>query len=70
MAVALTLCRGCGGSFQSTTAFDDHRTGSHAADTRRCRTPAEMRRQGQTQDEAGRWSQKAPKRLHGSRRGS
>ena len=63
MAKALTLCRGCGEEFDNTRAFDDHRTGTHEPDTRRCRTPEEMRAQRQTQDKAGRWSKKAPKGL-------
>ena len=34
-------CSACHTTFSGITAFDKHRTGSHANDTRRCLTPEE-----------------------------
>lgn len=35
-------CTGCHQTFTGITAFDRHRTGSHARDTRTCLDPAEV----------------------------
>lgn len=39
-------CRRCGEYFNSTAAFDKHRTGTYSPLARRCRTTAEMRERG------------------------
>ena len=46
-------CAGCREYFNSTLAFDKHRTGVGAA--RRCRTPEEMRSIGMSQNPQGWW---------------
>lgn len=47
-------CRGCGEYFNSTAAFDKHRTGDFGID-RRCRMPDEMREKGMDKNAAGFW---------------
>jgi len=47
-------CQGCKQYFNSTTAFDLHRTGKHGVN-RRCRTPEEMRDIGMLINSAGFW---------------
>ena len=47
-------CQGCKQYFNSTTAFDLHRTGDHGVN-RRCRTPAEMEKIGMLINDAGFW---------------
>jgi len=42
-------CAGCGEMFNSSAAFDKHRTGAFGVD-RRCRTPDEMRKVGMSND--------------------
>ena len=52
-------CSGCGELFNSTAAFDKHRTGSFGFHgkgvTRRCRTPAEMLAKGMAKNAGGWW---------------
>jgi len=45
--------RGCGEYFNSTRAFDKHRTGEYSS--RRCLSQAEMRAIGMAQNAAGFW---------------
>lgn len=47
-------CRGCGEFFNSTFAFDKHRTGDFGKN-RRCLTPDEMRAKGMSKNAAGFW---------------
>lgn len=47
-------CPGCGLLFNSTAAFDKHRTGKHGID-RRCMTPAEMVADGMVIRDDGFW---------------
>ena len=47
-------CTGCGAYFNSTHAFDKHRTGSHGVD-RRCLTPDEMTARGMVLGADGFW---------------
>ena len=47
-------CQGCKEYFNSTGAFDKHRTGKHGVD-RRCRTPEEMLEKGFSLNAAGYW---------------
>lgn len=47
-------CQGCKEYFNSTFAFDKHRTGEHGKD-RRCRTAGEMRDAGMDKNAAGFW---------------
>jgi hypothetical protein len=47
-------CQACKQYFNSTTAFDAHRTGDHGVN-RRCRTPAEMEKIGMLLNDAGFW---------------
>ena len=47
-------CQGCKQYFNSTTAFDKHRTGEHGVD-RRCMTPEEMTALGMLVNHAGFW---------------
>ena len=47
-------CQGCKQYFNSTTAFDKHRTGEHGVD-RRCMTPEEMTAIGMLVNHAGFW---------------
>lgn len=47
-------CRGCGECFNSTFAFDKHRTGEFGKD-RRCLTRDEMRAKGMSVNAAGFW---------------
>lgn len=47
-------CPGCGVFFNSTHAFDKHRTGAHGAD-RRCRTSEEMTDAGMVLGADGFW---------------
>jgi hypothetical protein len=44
--MSISVCSGCNESFASLGSFDAHRTGSHAAGTRRCKTVEEMREGG------------------------
>jgi hypothetical protein len=52
-------CRGCGEYFNSTYAFDMHRTGEYTheppKDGRRCLTPDEMHAKGMTENAGGWW---------------
>ncbi len=52
-------CAGCGEFFNSTTAFDKHRTGpfgrASGPSQRRCMTPDEMRAIGMTRPHHGFW---------------
>lgn len=56
-------CRGCGEYFNSTFAFDKHRTGEHGKD-RRCLTPDEMRAKGMDKNVAGFWISSAMPEIH------
>jgi hypothetical protein len=47
-------CPGCGEFFNSTFAFDKHRTGAFGKD-RRCLTVAEMQDKGMDRNAAGFW---------------
>jgi hypothetical protein len=47
-------CQGCKQYFNSTTAFDMHRTGEHGVN-RRCRTTDEMTALGMLVNHAGFW---------------
>jgi hypothetical protein len=47
-------CRGCGEYFNSSFAFDKHRTGEHGKD-RRCLTLDEMADKGMSKNAAGFW---------------
>jgi len=47
-------CQGCKEYFNSTFAFDKHRTGEHGKD-RRCLTTAEMTAKGMDKNAAGFW---------------
>lgn len=47
-------CQGCKEYFNSTYAFDGHRTGKHGVD-RRCRTPEEMTERGYSKNRFGLW---------------
>lgn len=47
-------CRGCGEFFNSSFAFDKHRTGSFGKD-RRCLTAMEMSAKGMSKNAAGFW---------------
>lgn len=47
-------CAGCGEYFNSTFAFDKHRTGEFGKD-RRCLTAEEMRAKGMDKNAAGFW---------------
>jgi hypothetical protein len=47
-------CRGCGEFFNSTTAFDAHRSGDYGKD-RRCRTAGEMQKRGMLKNADGFW---------------
>lgn len=48
-------CRGCGEYFNSTAAFDKHRTGNFHERTRRCMTKDEMVAKGMAQRADGFW---------------
>lgn len=50
-------CPGCEKLFNSTFAFDKHRTGKHGID-RRCMTEAEMLQLGMSQNNSGFWISK------------
>lgn len=58
MGVALrgdrNQCSGCGLLFNSSRAFDKHRTGDHGKD-RRCMTPDEMTAKGMVLGKDGFW---------------
>lgn len=57
-------CRGCGEFFNSTFAFDKHRTGDFGKD-RRCLTVDEMEAKGMSKNAAGFWvSSLMPQELH------
>ena len=57
-------CQGCKAYFNSTFAFDKHRTGEHGKD-RRCLTADEMQAKGMSIDGAGFWISAAmPTQLH------
>ena len=47
-------CPGCGKCFNSTSAFDKHRTGTHSVD-RRCLTQDEMTERGMVLRDDGFW---------------
>jgi hypothetical protein len=47
-------CAGCGEFFNSSAAFDKHRTGAFGID-RRCMTDGEMRAKGMDKNAAGYW---------------
>jgi hypothetical protein len=47
-------CSTCGQLFNSTAAFDKHRTGSYS-DARRCRSIEEMQARGMIPNAAGYW---------------
>lgn len=47
-------CQGCKEYFNSSFAFDKHRTGDHGVD-RRCRTADEMSEKGMLRNAAGFW---------------
>jgi hypothetical protein len=47
-------CQGCKAYFNSTFAFDKHRTGDHGKD-RRCLSVDEMTAKGMSQNAAGFW---------------
>lgn len=49
-----SLCRACGLYFNSTAAFDKHRTGQHGKD-RRCMTVDEMKAKGMATNGRGYW---------------
>ena len=49
-------CPGCGELFNSTYAFDSHRTGAHSGNRRRCLTVDEMRGQGMEKNQGGWWT--------------
>ena len=49
------LCKACGLYFNSTAAFDKHRTGPHGWGTRRCRTVVEMLTAGMALNAGGWW---------------
>lgn len=48
-------CPGCGQFFNSTLAFDKHRTGAHQGGGRRCLTPVEMAARGMDVNARGYW---------------
>ena len=48
-------CPGCGQLFNSTAAFDKHRTGSYNPPERRCLTGQEMLAKGMAMSGAGWW---------------
>jgi len=48
------VCNACGEYFNSTRAFDAHRTGRPGV-ARRCRTEFEMRRRGMSRNHGGWW---------------
>jgi hypothetical protein len=48
-------CPGCGQLFNSTIAFDKHRTGLHAGNARRCLSVDEMLAKGMVLREDGFW---------------
>ena len=48
-------CAACGLLFNSTAAFDKHRTGEHANNGRRCLTPDEMHSKGMVRRNDGFW---------------
>lgn len=60
----ISHCASCHLTFTSVTGFDDHRTGSHALDTRVCRSEAEMRSRGYQPNDAGQWRQPLEGPLH------
>src|SRR5262249_47617050 len=49
-------CPSCGALFNSTYAFDKHRTGSYAEDNRRCMTAAEMQAIGMAKNQMEFWT--------------
>jgi hypothetical protein len=50
-------CQGCKQYFNSSGAFDKHRTGEHGSN-RRCRTPEEMIEKGMSLNRDGFWISK------------
>lgn len=48
-------CGACNQYFRSVSAFDMHRTGSHAQLARRCLTTDEMTEAGMSKDQHGCW---------------
>ena len=57
-------CPGCGEYFNSTFAFDKHRTGPY--DRRRCLMAPEMRAAGMTKNKADWWISEASKHRFGA----
>lgn len=62
---AACRCTICGLDFTSIGPFDEHRTGKvhhrdPAKDTRRCRTPDELRERGLEPNESGQWRHPRP----------
>jgi hypothetical protein len=58
-------CQGCKQYFNSTHAFDKHRTGEHEGNNRRCMTPFEMTAKGMFVGSDGFWRGSAmPQHLH------
>jgi len=53
--ISLCHCPTCHLTFTSITGFDDHRTGGHADDSRRCRTPEQIKERGYDTNDAGYW---------------
>lgn len=48
-------CAGCGEFFNSTVAFEKHRTGEHANNGRRCLSPDEMSEKGMSKSSDDFW---------------
>jgi hypothetical protein len=66
-------CAGCGEYFNSSAAFDKHRTGAFGAPmgdgtymqhSRRCRTVAEMQAAGMAKNKDGWWLTEPDRRIH------
>jgi len=55
---------GCGEYFNSTAAFDKHRTGAYLPNQRRCLSPDEMRIKGMAQTATGFWITRRKSFLH------
>ena len=53
--MGMNLCRGCGLTFGSLAAFEDHRTGDFAQGERRCLTVDEIQALGMIQNTRGWW---------------
>jgi hypothetical protein len=59
-------CRGCSEYFNSNTAFDKHRTGSHHDGKRRCMTEQEMLNLGMSKNKDGFWISEKMERFYES----